>query len=62
LENTLIKGTYKLLYILLFLSCIKLNTKGAFIEATLESKKTKTPKTDLPKGTTGNNKPERETM
>jgi len=41
---------HKLLYILLFLSCIKLNTKGAFIEATLESEKTKTPKTNLPTG------------
>lgn len=36
--------------------------KGRFIEATLESKKTKTPKTDTTKGPAGNNKPERETM
>lgn len=36
--------------------------KGNFIEATLENKKTKTPKKDTTKGTAGNNKPEREIM
>lgn len=37
--------------ILSFLLCINLNKKGAFIVATLVSKKTKKPKTDSPKET-----------
>lgn len=46
--------------ILSFQLCIKLNKKGAFIVTILVSKKTKKPKTDSPKGTSGNNKPKRE--